>query len=70
MDIIIGGKIARYLKEYLPLLEKKVVSHPSLQGDGNFLKVDDIEGNSLAIGAALIFVDRLLSGKLPRFPLP
>ena len=25
---------------------------------------------SLAIGAALIFVDRLLSGKLPRFPLP
>ena len=70
MDIIIGGKIARYLKKYLPLLEKKVVSHPSLQGDGNFLKVDDIEGNSLAIGAALIFVDRLLSGKLPRFPLP
>lgn len=70
MDIIIGGKIAHYLKEYLPVLEQKVVSHPSLQGDGGFLKIDDISGNSLAIGAALIFVDRMLSGKLPRFPLP
>ena len=70
MDIIIGGKIAHYLKEYLPVLEQKVVSHPSLQGDGGFLKIDDIPGNSLAIGAALIFVDRMLSGKLSRYPLP
>ena len=52
------------------MLEQKVVSHPSLQGDGGFLKIDDIPGNSLAIGAALIFVDRMLSGKLSRYPLP
>ena len=63
MNIIVGGKIARYLKQYLPMLIEKIKRYPSLKDDTDFLSLDSSDGNAMAIGAALVFVDRLLTGE-------
>lgn len=64
LDIIIGGKLARYLPPYMEELRGKMQKHPSLFEDIPLVRLDDINENALAIGAALIFVDRLLSGRI------
>lgn len=63
LDVIIGGKLARYLNDDLPLLRKKIQLHPVLHNEEPRIRLDDIENNTLAVGAALIFVDRFLSGR-------
>ena len=65
LDVIIGGKLARYLHDDLDLLRKKIQRHPVLRKEEPRIRLDDIENNTLAVGAALIFVDRFLSGRMP-----
>jgi predicted NBD/HSP70 family sugar kinase len=64
LDIIIGGKIIRYLPPYMDDLRQKMQKVPSLFENMPLVRMDDVDENSLAIGASLIFVDRLLSGRI------
>lgn len=62
LDVIIGGKVVRYLSDDLPLLWQKVQRHPVLKNEAPRIRLDDIEENTLAVGAALIFVARFING--------
>lgn len=67
MNIIIGGKLAPYLKPYLPDLNRKINEYPALHESHKFISLDDSGENAQAIGAALMFTDDLLSGRAERF---
>lgn len=64
LDIIIGGRIAQYLGDDVPVLLEKIQEHPALRNERPRIRLDDITENALAVGAALIFVDRFLTGRL------
>lgn len=65
VDIIIGGKLARYLRSALGALQEKIQEHPVLRNERFNIRLDDIKENTLAVGAALIFVRKFLDGKIP-----
>lgn len=64
LDVIIGGKLARYMRGELEMLEEKVREHPVLRNEQFSIRLDNIEENGLAVGAALIFVRKFLEGKI------
>ena len=64
LDIIIGGKLARYLRDDLPLLKAKMRRHPVLSNEEAKVSIDDTYSNALAVGAALIFVSKFLNGDM------
>lgn len=64
LDIIIGGKLARYLRDDLPLLKEKMRRHPVLSNEEAKVSIDDTYSNALAVGAALIFVSKFLNGDM------
>lgn len=65
LDVIIGGKLVRYLRQDLDRLQNYIREVPVLRNDPPRVRLDDIEENTQAVGAALIFVGRLFAGKLP-----
>lgn len=67
LDVIIGGKLARYLRKDLDRLQDSIREVPVLRSDPPRVRLDDIEENTQAVGAALLFVGRLFAGKLPPF---
>ena len=63
LNIIIGGKLAGYLDSRLEELYRKIFSHPTMADEGKFMELDTIEESAQAVGAALIYVEKLLSGE-------
>lgn len=63
LNVVIGGKLAPYLENYLDVLRAKVQRHPALKTKIPNIMIDQLDGNAIAVGAAMIFVSRLVSGE-------
>ncbi len=54
MNIIVGGKIAKYMKQHLPILIEKIKTYPALKYVVDFLSIDSDSGR----GSMIIFSKR------------
>jgi predicted NBD/HSP70 family sugar kinase len=60
-DLIIGGEIVPYLKQYIDLLTQKLLPLNSFDEPLNYLHFSKYSDRASAIGAALLLVDAFLS---------
>ncbi|HCB91010.1 MAG TPA: sugar kinase, partial [Ruminococcaceae bacterium] len=67
-DIILGGEIVQYLKQYSDLLRKKLLPLNSFGEPLNYLHFSRYSDKASAIGAALLLVDAFLSDDTIRPP--
>jgi len=55
-EIIIGGKGACYIEDYLGIIKKKLQALNSFDTNGDYLKLSHCEQQEASIGAALMFI--------------
>ncbi|HBG54770.1 MAG TPA: sugar kinase, partial [Ruminococcaceae bacterium] len=67
-DIILGGEIVQYLKQYSDLLRRKLLPLNSFGEPLNYLHFSRYSDKASAIGAALLLVDAFLSDDTIRPP--
>ena len=64
LNIIIGGKLAPYLCEYTDDLKKRILKYSALTSNIPQIMTDNFKGNTIAVGAAMIYVSKLVSGEI------
>lgn len=61
-DIVLGGTVAPYLKQYDNSIKERLVNDYSFDTDADYLKISDGGGGKSGLGAALSFVARFIDG--------
>lgn len=61
-DIVLGGTVAPYLKQYENSIKERLVNDYSFDTDADYLKISDGGGRKSGLGAALSFVARFIDG--------
>lgn len=61
-DIVLGGTVAPYLKQYENSIKERLVNDYSFDTDADYLKISDDGGGKSGLGAALSFVARFIDG--------
>ncbi len=64
LNVVIGGKLAPYIKEYIDVLKQKILKYSALIANTPQIMTDDFDGNTIAVGAAMIYVSKLISGEI------
>lgn len=59
-DIILGGEVGGYLKNYAQALEEKIRSYNMEDFDLSYLKIDSYDNGSCAVGAALFMLEHYI----------
>ena len=55
-EIVIGGKVASYIEQYLEMIKNKLQTLNSFDLNGNYLKLSKCEQQEASIGVALMFI--------------
>lgn len=61
-DIVLGGTVAPYLKQYDNSIKERIVNDYSFDTDADYLRISDGGGRKSGLGAALSFVARFIDG--------
>ena len=61
-DIVLGGTVAPYLKQYENSIKERLVNDYSFDTDADYLRISDGGGRKSGLGAALSFVARFIDG--------
>ena len=61
-DIVLGGTVAPYLKQYENSIKERLVNDYSFDTDADYLRISDGGGRKSGLGAALSFVARIIDG--------
>ena len=61
-DIVLGGTVAPYLKQYDDSIKERLVNDYSFETDADYLRISDGGGRKSGLGAALSFVARFIDG--------
>lgn len=61
-DIVLGGTVAPYLKQYDNSIKERLVNDHSFDTDADYLRISDGGGRKSGLGAALSFVARFIDG--------
>lgn len=61
-DIVLGGTVAPYLKQYENSIKERLVNDYSFDTDADYLRISDGGGSKSGLGAALSFVARFIDG--------
>lgn len=61
-DIVLGGTVAPYLKQYENSIKERLVNAYSFDTDADYLRISDGGGRKSGLGAALSFVARFIDG--------
>ena len=61
-DIVLGGTVAPYLKQYDNSIKERLVNDYSFDTDADYLRISDGGGRKSGLGAALSFVARFING--------
>lgn len=61
-DIVLGGTVAPYLKQYENSIKERLVNDYSFDTDADYLRISDGGGRKSGLGAALSFVARCIDG--------
>ena len=61
-DIVLGGTVAPYLKQYDNIIKERLVNDYSFDTDADYLRISDGGGRKSGLGAALSFVARFIDG--------
>ena len=61
-DIVLGGTVAPYLKQYESSIKERLVNDYSFDTDADYLRISDGGGRKSGLGAALSFVARFIDG--------
>lgn len=61
-DIVLGGTVAPYLKQYENSIKERLVNDYSFDTDADYLRISDGGGRKSRLGAALSFVARFIDG--------
>lgn len=61
-DIVLGGTVAPYLKQYDNSIKERLVNDYSFDTDADYLRISDGGGRKSGLGAALSFVARFIDG--------
>ena len=61
-DIVLGGTVAPYLKQYDNSIKERLVNDYSFDTDADYLRLSDGGGRKSGLGAALSFVARFIDG--------
>lgn len=61
-DIVLGGTVAPYLKQYENSIKERLVNDYSFDTDADYLRISDGGGRKSELGAALSFVARFIDG--------
>lgn len=61
-DIVLGGTVAPYLKQYDNSFKERLVNDYSFDTDADYLRISDGGGRKSGLGAALSFVARFIDG--------
>ena len=59
-DIVIGGQVAEYLKDYKDILKKKLVGRCSFDTDGEYISFSECSDRKASAGAALTFISKFI----------
>ncbi len=57
-DIMLGGYVGGYLKQYMPQLSKKAAAYNMFENDTLYIRNCSYEKEASAVGAAMYFIDR------------
>lgn len=60
-DIVLGGMLAAYLEEELPIIRREVCQKTLFDQEGAFITLDHFKANGACVGAALYHVERFLN---------
>ena len=60
-DIVLGGTVAPYLKQYENSIKERLVNDYSFDTDADYLRISDGGGRKSGLGAALSFVARFIA---------
>ena len=61
-DIVLGGTVAPYLKQYENSIKERLVNDYSFDTDADYFRISDGGGRKSGLGAALSFVARFIDG--------
>lgn len=61
-DIVLGGTVVPYLKQYDNSIKERLVNDYSFDTDADYLRISDGGGRKSGLGAALSFVARFIDG--------
>lgn len=61
-DIVLGGTVAPYLKQYENSIKERLVNDYSFDTDADYLRISDGGGRKSGLGAVLSFVARFIDG--------
>lgn len=61
-DIVLGGTVAPYIKQYDNSIKERLVNDYSFDTDADYLRISDGGGRKSGLGAALSFVARFIDG--------
>mgnify|MGYP001339180515 FL=1 len=61
-DIVLGGTVAPYLKQYENSIKERLVNDYSFDTDADYLRISDGGGRKSGLGAALSIVARFIDG--------
>lgn len=61
-DIVLGGTVAPYLKQYDNSIKERLVNDYSFDTDADYLRISDGGGRKSGLGAALSFFARFIDG--------
>lgn len=61
-DIVLGGTVAPYLKQYENSIKERLVNDYSFDTDADYLRISEGGGRKSGLGAALSFVARFIDG--------
>lgn len=61
-DIVLGGTVAPYLKQYENSIKERLVNDYSFDTDADYLRISDGGARKSGLGAALSFVARFIDG--------
>lgn len=61
-DIVLGGTVAPYLKQYENSIKERLVNDYSFDTDADYLRISDGGGRKSGLGAAISFVARFIDG--------
>ena len=61
-DIVLGGTVAPYIKQYDISIKERLVNDYSFDTDADYLRISDGGGRKSGLGAALSFVARFIDG--------
>ncbi len=59
-DIVIGGQVAEYLRDYEDILKKKLVGRYSFDTDGEYISFSECSDMRASAGAALTFISKFI----------